>query len=52
MTKKACLGGANTLEKAVTALFDGRPVPYTIDADVLTVTYPSGTGGLQLRANA
>ena len=50
MTKKACTGGANTLEMAVTVLFDGRGVPYRIDADRLTMTYPDGTGGLQLRA--
>jgi heat shock protein HslJ len=52
MTKKACYGGANVLEMAVTVVFDGRPVPYRIDADRLTLTYASGSGGLQLRAAA
>jgi heat shock protein HslJ len=52
MTKKACPGGVNLLEMAVTVLFDSRPVPYRIDADQLTVTYPDGSGGLQLRATA
>ncbi len=52
MTKKACFGGANLLESAVTVLFDGRPVPYRIDADQMTLTYANGTGGLQLRAVA
>jgi heat shock protein HslJ len=51
-TKKACFGGANLLESAVTVLFDGRPVPYRIDADQMTLTYANGTGGLQLRAVA
>jgi heat shock protein HslJ len=50
MTKKACPGAVDTLEKAVTVLFDGRPVPYRIDANQLTLTYPDGTGGLHLRA--
>jgi heat shock protein HslJ len=50
MTKKACTGGVKTVEMAVTVLFDGRPVPYRIEADQLTMTYPDGTGGLQLRA--
>ncbi|MGE5828183.1 MAG: META domain-containing protein, partial [Micromonosporaceae bacterium] len=52
MTKKACPGAVNVLERAVTALFDGRPAPYRIEADQLTVTYPTGNGGLQLRAAA
>jgi len=50
MTKKACQGAVNVLERAVTALFDGRPAPYRIEADQLTVTYSTGNGGLQLRA--
>ena len=50
MTKKACQGAVNVLERAVTALFDGRPASYRIEADQLTVTYATGTGGLQLRA--
>jgi len=50
MTKKACPGAVDVLERAVTALFDGRPATYRIEADQLTVTYPTGTGGLQLRA--
>jgi heat shock protein HslJ len=50
MTKKACPGAVNALEAAVTALFDGRPVPYRIEADQMTVTRPDEAGGLQLRA--
>jgi heat shock protein HslJ len=49
MTKEACPGAVNALELAVTVLFDGRPVPYRIEANQLTLTYPNGTGGLQLR---
>jgi heat shock protein HslJ len=49
MTKMACTGGADTMERAVVALFDGRPVAYKIEADRLTMTNPDGHG-LQLRA--
>jgi heat shock protein HslJ len=49
MTKMACTGGADTVERAVVALFDGRPVTYKIEADQLTMTNPDGHG-LQLRA--
>jgi heat shock protein HslJ len=49
MTKMACTGGADTMERAVLALFDGRPVAYKIEADQLTMTNPDGHG-LQLRA--
>ncbi len=49
MTKKACPGAVNALELAVTVVFDGRRVPYRIEANQLTLTYPDGTGGLQLR---
>jgi heat shock protein HslJ len=49
MTKMACTGGADTMERAVVALFDGRPVTYKIEADQLTMTNPDGHG-LQLRA--
>jgi heat shock protein HslJ len=49
MTKKACTDGADVMERAVTALFDGRPVAYQIEADRLTLTNPDGHG-LQLRA--
>jgi heat shock protein HslJ len=52
LTKKACFGAAAALETAVTALFDGRPVSYRIEADQMTLTLPDGTGGLQLRAAA
>jgi heat shock protein HslJ len=49
MTKKACAGGADVMERAVVKLFDGRPVAYQIEADRLTLTNPDGDG-LQLRA--
>ena len=49
MTKMACAGGADEMERAVVALFDGRPVTYKIEADQLTLTNPDGHG-LQLRA--
>jgi len=52
MTKKACAGAVNSLEIAVTVLFDGRPAAYRIDAAQMTLTYADGTGGLQLRASS
>ena len=51
MTKKACLEGTAGTEHAVVALFDGRPVTYGIEADVLTLTGPDHAG-LQLRERA
>lgn len=50
MTKMACTGGADEMERAVVALFDGRPITYKIEADQLTMTNPDGHG-IQLRAS-
>lgn len=43
-TKMACSGAAGALEQAVSTLFDGRPVAYTIEAQRLTLTNPDGKG--------
>lgn len=43
-TQIACTGAADVLERALLALFDGRPIAYTIEADHLTLLNPDGDG--------
>jgi heat shock protein HslJ len=50
-TKKACTGGADTLERAVLAVLNAPTATYEIEADRLTLLAPDGSG-LQLRAGS
>lgn len=49
MTKMACSGDVNLLERAVATFFDGGPVTWSINADRLQLTRADGKG-LELRA--
>ena len=49
MTKMACAGAGDTLERAVLAMFSAPTVTYEIEAQRLTLRAPDGNG-LQLAA--